>query len=470
MPIDPHRPSYHVLPPANWLNDPNGLIQWRGQYHVFYQHNPSAPVWGSIHWGHAVSSDLAHWRDLPIALAPTSGGVDAAGVFSGCAVDHDGVPTLVYTGVSQPAGATRVELPCLAYSDDDDLRTWHKYPRNPVISAPPAGLDVLGFRDHSVWRHDDGWYQVIGSGIRNVGGAALLYRSPDLVQWDYLGPLLVGDGVTTGAMWECPDFFPLGDRHVLLISPIPLKRTLYLVGRYRDHRFVPELQGELDLGGSLYAPQTFRDERGRRIMFGWLWEQRDDRAQHAAGWAGVLTLPRILSLTSDGQLGMQPAPELEVLRQAPYHVPPTSLTDTEQILDGAQGLAMEVRAVLAAVDVAQVGLAVRRSPDGEETTELLFDRARMQVVVDRTRSSKDSTVQRDRREIPLAVDPHAPLELRVFVDGSVIELFVNGRLAVASRVYPTRPDSTGVSVFARGGRAELQACTAWPMQPAWIGR
>jgi beta-fructofuranosidase len=468
--IDPHRPSYHVLPPANWLNDPNGLVQWRGQYHVFYQHNPFAPVWGTIHWGHAVSNDLAHWRDLPIALVPTPGGVDADGVFSGCAVDRDGVPTLVYTGVTQPPGAARVELPCLAYSDDDDLRTWHKHPANPVIPAPPAELDVLGFRDHSVWRGDDGWYQVIGSGIRNVGGAALLYRSPDLVQWEYLGPLLVGDGITTGAMWECPDFFPLGDRHVLLVSPIPLKRTLYLVGRYRNHRFVPELQGELDLGGSLYAPQTFRDERGRRILFGWLWEQRDEAAQRTAGWAGVLTLPRILSLTSDGQLGMQPAPELEVLRQSPRHVTPTALTDRVQILDGVQGLATEVRAVLAPLDADEVGLAVRRSPDGEETTELLFDRARMQVVVDRTRSSKDSTVQRDRRDIPFAVDPAAPLALRVFVDGSVIELFVNGRLAVASRVYPSRPDSTGVAVFARGGRAALQACTVWPMGPAWIGR
>jgi beta-fructofuranosidase len=184
----------------------------------------------------------------------------------------------------------------------------------------------------------------------------------------------------------------------------------------------------------------------------------------------VLTLPRILSLTSDGQLGMQPAPELEVLRQFPHHVAPTLLHDTELILDGVQGLALEVRMVIGPRDAAEVGLAVRRSPDAEETTELLFDRARMQVVVDRTRSSKNATVRRDRREIPFAVDAQAPLELRAFVDGSVIELFVNGRLAVASRAYPTRPDATGVSVFARGGTAELQTCTAWPMQPAWIGR
>ncbi len=470
MPIDPHRPTYHVLPPANWLNDPNGLIQWRGQYHVFYQHNPFAPVWGTIHWGHAVSRDLAYWRDLPIALAPTPGGVDADGVFSGCALDDDGIPTVMYTGVTRPPGLSRVELPCLATSDDDDLRAWHKHPANPVIPAPPAGLDVLGFRDHSVWREDGQWYQVIGSGIRDVGGAALLYRSPDLIDWDYLGPLLVGDGNATGSMWECPDFFSLGDRHVLLVSPIPLKRTLYLVGRYQDHRFLPELQGEVDLGGSLYAPQTFRDERGRRIMFGWLREDRNEAAQRAAGWAGVLTLPRVLSLTLSGQLAMQPAPALEVLRDAPHPVSPRSLTDAEHVLEDVRGLAVEVRAVLAPRDAAQVGLAVRRAPDGEETTELLFDRARGQLVVDRTRSSTDPTVQRNRRDIPFELGPDEALEIDAFVDGSVVELFVNGRLAVASRIYPTRSDSLGVAVFARGGAAELQSCTVWPMRSAWPER
>src|SRR5713101_5584025 len=116
---DPHRPRYHFLPPSNWLNDPNGLIQWKRQYHLFYQYNPFAPVWGSIHWGHAISDDLVHWRDLPIALAPT------------------------------------------------------------------PGFDVLAFRDHGVWKEDGTWYQVIGSGIRSVGGTVFLYRSADLVHWDY---------------------------------------------------------------------------------------------------------------------------------------------------------------------------------------------------------------------------------------------------------------------------------------------
>jgi len=136
---DLHRPQYHFLPPANWMNDPNGLIQWRGQYHLFYQHNPGCPCWGTMHWGHAVSENLVHWTDLPIALAPTPGGPDADGCWSGCAVDNDGIPTLIYTGVFP-------QRQCIATSTDD-LLTWEKHAGNPVIAAPPEGLDVTGFRD-----------------------------------------------------------------------------------------------------------------------------------------------------------------------------------------------------------------------------------------------------------------------------------------------------------------------------------
>ena len=156
---DHQRPRYHFLPPANWLNDPNGLIQWNGHYHMFYQYNPNGPFHGTIHWGHAISDDLVHWEHLPIALAPTPGGPDEDGCWSGCAVDDDGVPTLIYSG---PAG--RAQRACLATSADG-LLTWQKYPGNPIIPAPPPGMHLVGFRDHSVWREDDGWYQLIGAGI-----------------------------------------------------------------------------------------------------------------------------------------------------------------------------------------------------------------------------------------------------------------------------------------------------------------
>src|SRR5256885_8803699 len=185
---DAHRPPYHFLSPSNWMNDPNGLIQWKGQYHLFYQYNPHGPFHGHIHWGHAVSSDLVHWTDLPIALTPTSGRADAYGCWSGCAIDNHGTPTLLYSGVHP-------QVVCLA-SGDEDLLTWHYYPGNPVIVGPPAELQARtggDFRDPFVWREGDYWYLLMGSSIQGVGGAILLYRSVDLIHWDYLHPLLTGD-------------------------------------------------------------------------------------------------------------------------------------------------------------------------------------------------------------------------------------------------------------------------------------
>ena len=247
-----HRPRYHFLPPSGWMNDPNGLIQWEGRYHLFYQYSPE---FGDVpdshraatlkHWGHAVSDDLVHWEHWPVALTPTPGGPDKDGCYSGCAVDNNGVPTLVYTGVFP-------QCACIATSTDG-LVTWTKHPANPVVAAPPDGLAVPGFRDHSVWRNDepglhdpmeiggadlassedDGWHQVIGSGVRGVGGTALHYTSPDLIRWRYRGQLFTGDAELTGAMWECPDFFPLDEQHVLMVSAHPgATAVVYWVGPY----------------------------------------------------------------------------------------------------------------------------------------------------------------------------------------------------------------------------------------------
>jgi beta-fructofuranosidase len=464
---DPHRPTYHFLAPSNWLNDPNGLIQWRGQYHLFYQHNPFAPVWGSIHWGHAVSDDLVHWRDLPIALAPTPGGEDEFGVFSGCAVDDDGVPTLVYTGVRLAPDGTRIELPCLATSTDD-LLTWHKHPANPVIAAPPPDLDVLGFRDHSVWKEDGLWYQAIGSGIRGVGGTVLLYRSPDLVHWDYVGPLCTGDSASTGDMWECPDLFALGDGHVLMVSPIPMRKTLYFSGTYAEQRFVPSYQGVVDDGGYFYAPQSFTDQQGRRIMFGWLWEGRDESAQRAAGWAGVMSLPRVLLPRAEGRLGVEPAPELQALRGSHERLEHVSLAAPRRLT--SHGAAREIAALIEPGPAAEVGLRVRCSPDGTEATTIVFDTASRQLTIDRQRSSLDPTVHREVHAAPVPMDDANTLRLHVFVDHSIVEVFANGETCLSTRIYPSRPDSLGVEVFATGPGAELTELDAWQMDSIWSTR
>lgn len=468
---DPQRPRYHFLPPANWMNDPNGLIQWGETYHLFYQYNPNGPFHGSIHWGHAASEDLVHWRHLPIALAPTPGGADADGCWSGCALDNGGVPTLLYSG-----NRNWDQRLCLATSDDG-LLTWRKHDRNPLIVDPPAGLDLVGFRDHSVWCEQGMWYQLIGAGIRGQGGAALLYRSADLRDWEYLHPLLVGDvgrrtPLWTGAMWECPDFFALGDRHVLVVSVWEEGQLHYsaaLVGRYHDHRLVLEVEHKLDYGDvHFYAPQSFGDGRGRRIVFGWAVEGRGQEAQRAAGWSGVMSLPRVLGLAPNGHVSMIPAPELLALRGERRSFGPVPLRSGEPIVVPAiRGDALELIAELAPAPGGSCELAVRVAPDGSERTVIRYDAAGQQLVVDRGQSSLARDVARGRHVAPLALAPGEPLRLRVFLDRSILEVFANDQVAITTRIYPTRPDSAGIAVLAEGGDAQLKALDAWEIDSVW---
>jgi beta-fructofuranosidase len=467
---DAHRPRYHFLPPAGWLNDPNGLIHWQGVYHLFYQHNPYSAHHERIHWGHATSVDLVHWTRRPIALAPTPGSPDEDGCFSGCAVDNDGTPTLVYTGVRGPA-----QLPCVVTSADD-LITWRKHPGNPVIAAPPGDLDLVAFRDHSVWREGDTWYQVIGSGIRDVGGTALLYRSPNLLRWEYLGPIFIGDMRAvdppwTGTMWECPDFFALEDKHILVVSVWDKEQLLYPVyftGGYADHAFLPDQVHRLDFGASFYAPQSLCEAGGRRIMWGWLREERDPGAQMAAGWSGVMSLPRILTLRPDGTLDMRPAPELERLRGPLRRVEALALAPSPSTpLEGGRGDRLEIAAEIDPGAAAETGLIVRAAPDQAEQTRIYYDRVRQRLILDGSRSSLSDTARREVHSGPLALAPGEPFRLRIFLDSSVIEVFANERVCLTARVYPVRPDSLGLAVFAEGGAARLITMDMWEMASIW---
>ncbi|HEY1482706.1 MAG TPA: glycoside hydrolase family 32 protein, partial [Candidatus Acidoferrum sp.] len=325
---DPLRPQFHLLPPRNWMNDPDGPIFWRGHYHMFYQYNPNAAVWGDMHWAHAVSPDMVHWKHLPIALAPTPRSADQDGCFSGSAVIHQGTPTFLYTGVKSvaPELATLrdgthnfLETQCLATSNDPMLRTWNKFP-TPVL-LPPRDPNLTGFRDPCLWRDENLWYMGIGSGQRGQGGRVLLYRSPDLHTWEYLHPLATGKGngkgtsdfVDSGEMWECPDFFALGKKHVLLYSTE--RRVYWQTGEFdkKELLFHPEKSGLLD-SGAFYAPKSQLDEKGRRILWGWIPETRPEAEFSAAGWAGCMALPRILSLTEDNSLTFHFLPELSVLQ------------------------------------------------------------------------------------------------------------------------------------------------------------
>ena len=475
---DPHRPTYHFMPPFAWMNDINGPIFWKGKYHLFYQHNPEGAYWKRIQWAHASSKDLVHWVHHPIALTPTPGGPDWNGCYSGVAVDNDGVPTLVYLGV--PEGM------CLATCQDDDLIRWTKHPANPVLAVPKPSQKVeYAVFDPCVWRKGSTWYALSGWGRcyarPNVaeGDIAYLFKSADLIHWEYMHPFYQSDRRWTEADEDCavPDFFPLGDKHVLLFASHK-RGAQYYLGRYENDRFTPEFHARMNWpGGHLIAPITMRDPQGRRLFFGWINEARGTKTQRAAGWAGVMTLPRLLSLGDDGTLRIQPVPETDILRINPRKREGIRLTaDADLTLDDVRDDCLELAVTIEPGSAREFGVKVRCSPDGAEQTVILCDPAAKALKVDAARSSltpvtdppdfprvdKDCRVQ----AAPFELSAGEPLELRIFLDRSVLEVFANGRQCITQRIYPSRPDSLGVRLFSRGGGATVRVVEAWDMVAA----
>jgi beta-fructofuranosidase len=470
---DPQRPRYHFLPPSAWLNDPNGAIYWKGRYHVFYQHNPDGGYWKWMQWGHASSTDLVHWVHHPIALTPTHGGPDREGCFSGGVVVHDGVPTFIYHGV--PDGT------CLATSTDDLLLRWTKHPENPVITPKkiPGKFQVY---DPCAWKQGDSWFALCGR-IEHGRDIAYLFRSPDLVRWEYLHPFYESNGRWTDDGEDCavPDFFPLGGKHVLTFAS-HARGGQYYIGRYEHDRFLPEQHGRMNWpGGSTIAPITLLDGRDRRVLFVWINEQRTVPRCRASGWAGMLALPRVLSLGTDGQLHIEPVPELNVLRMDCRSQSDRSLTaDDDLTLEGIQGDSLEIACTLEPGGAAEVGLRVRCAPDDAEQTTIAFRPGDKTLAIDTRRSTQDPDVgvaltqtfladKTTRIQVaPLELAAGEPLRLRVFLDRSIIEVYANGRQAVTQRIYPSRPDSLQVRAFSRGGPATLRTLDAWTMAPAGL--
>ncbi len=417
---DSDRPEYHFLAPHNWMNDPNGPIWWKGQYHLFYQVNPHAAIWGDMHWGHAVSADMVHWRHLPIALAPTAGGPDSEGCFSGSAVIYDGKPTFIYTGVQNAPpdqatirdGSDKLrETQLLAVAEDDELTHWKKLPE-PVIAAPPQGMQVTGFRDPCPWREGDEWYMGVGSGERGKGGCVLLYRSHDLRAWEYLHPLIEGkqngqtnsNPVDTGEMWECPDFFAVHGKHCLLYSAE--RKVIWSTGDYdtQAHRFTATRNGVLD-HGAYYAPKSFVARDGRRILWGWITETRPEAEFAQAGWAGAMSLPRVLTIGAQGQLEMHPAAEVEALRGAVEKMTVKPESPLRRTLDTLR-YELRVHIWLLKQNVVTVRLS-------------MIDRTPWELVID----VNANTIRCGEISFPL---PGPRPDLRLFMDGSIVEAFIGG--------------------------------------------
>lgn len=475
---DPYRPLYHFSVPENVLNDPNGLCQWRGKYHLFYQFTPQGQT--RLHWGHAVSDDLMRWEDLPVALSPTT----EQQVFSGQTLVEPNRVVAIYHGVGSGNA--------IATASDPLLLDWAKHPNNPVIpivKTDPTGHPYRVF-DPAIWKEDDGYYSLSGSyyGAENRGGPVSeknhcrnvfhLFRSRDLAKWEYLGPLLKDDFFTEpGEDGAVPNFLPIGAGKHLLLFFSHKRAAQYYVGAYdqASHRFVPDLHGRMNYGpvgiGSLHAPSATIDDRGRYLA---VFNMKE--ALWKSAWSGVMTLPRHLTLESGNSLGIRPVSEVESLRLDPRRAGPIDIRANEEIvLREFRGRAMEIEAVIEPREAREVGLNVFRSPDGAESTRISFYRDasfRYKDVhllqIDVSAASLRTDVRARTPETgPLLLLKDEPLRLRIFVDRSIVEVFANGRQCLSVRAYPQRDDSTGVSLFARGGSARLRSASAWHMRSIW---
>jgi beta-fructofuranosidase len=271
-------------------------------------------------------------------------------------------------------------------------------------------------------------------------------------------------------VWECPNFFLLGDRPMLVFSAWDEGRTAYSViatGGYAGGRLTIEQASRLDYGDHhFYAPQVMRDPAGRALMWGWIQEGRPQDAADAAGWSGVMSLPRELYLGADGGARMRPAEELKVLRGAEKVATDIALEPDNSRVALARGAHLDIEVEFEPPERGACGLCLRRSPQEDEVTLLYYDADARVLALDRRASTLDDAPQRDIQSGPLTLEAGEPLCLRVLVDGSVIEVFANERACLTSRVYPTRADSVGVTTFATGA-AMLRSFRSWEMGSIW---
>ncbi len=424
------RPRYHIAAPSGWINDPNGLIQFNGVYHVFYQLHPYSSDWGPMYWGHATSRDLAHWQHEPIALAPDQ--PYETGCFSGSAVNDGGVLTLIYTAHND--GKHQWECQCVARSHDGG-KTFVKSANNPVIPTYPPEASAE-FRDPKVWRQSGKWQMVVGSG-KHKKGCALLYESDDLERWRYRGVMARSDG-KQGVMWECPNFCTVDGREVLIFSPMEMKghKSVYRVGRFDEESgtFSGGECREMDHGLNYYAAQVFEDETGRVLLFAWMDMWRVKMPSQADGWAGALTVPRVLHMRGDTLL-QQPAEELAALREECLQSGGFVAQKGENPLCGLAGECIELRMVFRRAS-AQTGFALelRANPRDGSRVLLLYDGEKNAFALPHGLSVRK---ERALRELVSCETAAERIDLHIFIDRSSIEAFIDeGALCFTQRIYP----------------------------------
>ena len=458
------KPGFHLAARVGWMNDPNGFSFYQGKYHLFYQYHPFNSHWGSMHWGHAVSDDLLHWEYLPAALAPDTV-YDEAGCFSGSAVElADGRQLLMYTGVhkevQEDGGVREVQAQCIAIGDGRD---YEKYQGNPVLDEKdlPDGGSKYDFRDPKMWKAPDGTFRcVVGNCAPERDGQILLYSSKDGLDWKYEKILAANHG-RFGKAWECPDFFELDGKQVLLTSPMDMlpqgleyhngNGTLCLIGTYDEIEevFVEEQDQAIDYGIDFYAPQTLLAPDGRRIMVGWMqnWDTCNLHSPEEP-WFGQMSLPRELSIVN-GRLIQKPVRELEGLRGEEVRHENVTFSGLTR-LDGVRGRKIDMELSIRPLDEENMyrKFAVRFAQNGTYHTAVSFRPLESIVKIDRKFSGSRRAIIHQRRS--RVGSRNGEIKLRIILDMFSVEVFVNDGEHVLSATMYTEREADGISFLVDG--------------------
>jgi len=457
---DSERPIFHFHPPANWNNDPNGTLFYKGWHHLFYQLNPFGTNIANQHWGHARSQDLVNWQHLPIAIWPSSDKGERAIFSGGAIVAKDGRPRIIYTSIGHPQPEQWMAEP-----EDEDLLTWKKFAGNPVLTTAAHGaLTVNQWRDPFLFQEAGQTYMVCGGNSiigRGGAGQVQLYRATkdDLTEWKHLGSVFQALERETYNI-ECPNLFKLEDKWVLIVSP--QRPCEYFVGAldFQKVKFTPETRGILDAGNA-YASNISRDDRGRTIL--WLWGRTMTPPGH--GWNGVMVLPRILSIGSDGFLRQQVPAEFETLRGNHKAFPSQLLSSAPVVLEGVRGDAVEIQAEFVAGRVGGFGFEVRRSAAGKPAAVVTLQRGVLSV------GNAQSYIGNAER-----------YKVRMFVDKRCLEVYVNDGMVALYSALNAVPEDREIAVFGRAANppfnpgpnaanqpapdVKLESLQAWEMKPA----
>ncbi len=439
---DPWRPVYHYAPPAQRMNDPNGPAWFDGWHHLFYQHmvfEGTGPA-VNVHWGHARSRDLVNWETLPLAVTPEYARGEESCFSGNLGWDQRGDPVQFVTMVPYKRDTRRQIWP--ARPVDAEWIQWKRADPLPPVGLVPHGAPERDLKDPFPFSAGAQRFLVLTD--RNIP----LYEATDdrLSRWEYRGTL---DEKSA----ECPNFFAVDGQWVYLSSPNQPVR--YVVGGFdpATGHFTPRTEGRLNHDLSYYASTAYRDNRGRTILLGVSRGQKSSQA-----WTGVLALPRILSLGSDGRPRMQPLPELAQLRQTPYQLAgPLALGGRGEVISGLKGDTLEIIARFQRGDATAFGLKVRRSDDGRRSLSLRWEKGEFIAI-------KPTPTFPCRYAIP----PNEEIVLHVFLDKGILDVCTGDGRVFETRVHQAPLEDLGVEAFAEGGAATLVSLEAWQMAPAQI--